>query len=301
MAKRLRRNEVEGAANGAGAHKSEAGVANGSARGSERGEPSRPALCCGCHDTFQGHASCNLPNGRFLCEECHSSVTCYVCNTKRPHPEEGELQRCDNCSWRAAHYGCLGFRHNAPKPWYCFRCEDPAGRPEQALAIPVLDVRVHEDYVVQARRAGSAKKRALQRARDDESVSVAAGPTGGVVKRLVPARSLVRAVELRARGLAEAAAAGQTLVDCPHCANANMRHRNYCVCCGLALHGVSLDYNDHVVRGTQQPYQASKPLSPMPRFDDGSFLLATVSTATGKRLLLVCSADRSELRWVEPQ
>ena len=296
MAKRGRRNDEEAAANGAGIVKGEGAASNGSARGGERAEASRPALCCGCHDTFQGHAASNLPNGRFLCEECHASVTCYVCNTKRLQPEEGELQRCDNCCWRAAHYGCLGFRHQ-PKPWFCFRCEEPAGRPEQALAFPVLDVRVHEDYVVQARRASSAKKRALQQARDDESLAAAPAPLGAA-KRMPAARSLARALELRGRGLGEAGT-GPALVDCPHCANANMRHRNYCVCCGLALHGLSLDYSDHVMRANQQPYQAARLLVPFPRFDDGSLLLATVATPAGKKMYLVCSADRSELKWVE--
>jgi hypothetical protein len=161
-----------------------------------------------------------------------------------------------------------------------------------------LDVRVHEDYVVQARRTSSAKKRALQQARDEETLAVAAVPAGGVVKRMQPARSLARAVELRARGLGDVGT-GPALVDCPHCANANARHRNYCVCCGLALHGLSLDYNDHVVRASQQPYQAAKLLPPVARFDDGSLLLATIATPTGKKMLLVCSADKSELRWVE--
>lgn len=274
------------------------------ARGRDPAEPKRPALCCGCHDTFQGMASSNLPYGRYLCEECHASVTCYVCNTKRAHPEEGELQRCDNCCWRAAHYGCLGFRTAAPRPWYCFRCEQPASRAEQARAIPVLDVRVHEEYVAQTRRAsnGTKKRASLVGARDEETVgpaaaSVSAAPAS-IVKRMAASRSLARAIELRTQSLREAAAAAAT-VECPHCANVNARQRNYCVCCGLGLHGVSGDYCDHVLRGNGQPYQSSKLVHPITRYEDGTLLLATVATKEGKKMFLVCNDDKTQLKWVE--
>ena len=263
--------------------------------------------------------------------QCIDQIGCYVCNGKRPLEEE-ELLLCEGCGWRGAHYRCLGLPDIPEEDWFCFRCEDEAGRAEQAEAFPVLDVRVHEDYLAYAtRKKGVSKKRPLdlegQESEEGPSLARISFSTVPLKKVAVSNRVLAalreregieasndNSKQKRARIASEDEddAIMQQLVDCEEeeergrycekCAkDAGML--NYCEC-GTKLTW-DIDYLDHTVCLTSKSNallasSTSKTVFANERkLEDGSHCLFRIVSPHGHYLALTVNVDTREMQWVK--
>jgi hypothetical protein len=94
--------------------------------------------------------------------------------------------------------------------------------------------------------------------------------------------------------LTAASQAGQ--VACRSCHESGAAG-NFCGKCGAQV-AAAAARSDHVARARGELYLSHRAPSAVARFADGSWLLATV-LKRGKKLFLVCSPDKSEVKWTE--
>jgi hypothetical protein len=172
-------------------------------------------------------------------------------------------------------------------------------RQDQMMMSPVLDVRVHEDYLAFVRQTSStANPRTFAPLLDVAStrmvirVPVASAPST-VVKRMEPRPALLRTlafVECKKE---------DKMFKCFSCQSVAAAASNFCSGCGQAT-SVSQCMSDHVFRmkGGGEPYLSYKSPPKVTHFKDGSCLLATV-VKDGKKLFLICNADKTEVKWTE--
>lgn len=266
----------------------------GSKKQQTQSAASTPQLCCACHDCYRGRNATNLPRRRFMCSECFESITCYVCDEQRSE----ELTYCGGCGWRAAHFRCLGLK--APPSsgsWFCFRCEDPKSRAVQEKALPILDSRVHQDYLLHATAEASGGSTG-PRKRPRTDVSTVAVPPSQLA-RLEAGE--VREHYLASRGLARMFTPEPASQLCPHCACENSPHLNFCGCCGLQI-APSKRILDHVPRsGFGASYVALKHSTAEngdpTRLPNGRIVLGQI-IYHGDELALVATADLSAVEWI---